>query len=68
MTGPMHGSDVLVTGGTGGIGAYFADRRPKRSSRSGYDLGLARRLWEVSGSLVGRERPNNRPVDAKEPS
>jgi NAD(P)-dependent dehydrogenase (short-subunit alcohol dehydrogenase family) len=37
----------------GVTGAYFADRREKRSSRASYDLALARRLWEVSAELTG---------------
>jgi NAD(P)-dependent dehydrogenase (short-subunit alcohol dehydrogenase family) len=33
-------------------GAYFAKRRPIRSSRPTYDTELQRRLWEVSESLT----------------
>ncbi len=33
-------------------GLYFANRRPKRSSKSSYDLDLARRLWDVSAQLT----------------
>jgi retinol dehydrogenase-14 len=49
----------------GVTGTYFADRRPKQSSRSGYDLDLARRLWEVSAALVGLGA-QSRPENAKE--
>jgi hypothetical protein len=41
----------------GVTGVYFANRRPKRSSKYSYDLDLARRLWEVSaqlGTVLGR--------------
>lgn len=34
-------------------GKYFVKRRPRRSSRRSYDLGLARRLWDVSAALTG---------------
>jgi retinol dehydrogenase-14 len=34
-------------------GRYFADRRPKRSSRRSYDQAVAARLWQVSAELVG---------------
>jgi NAD(P)-dependent dehydrogenase (short-subunit alcohol dehydrogenase family) len=37
----------------GVTGAYFANRRPKRSSRSSYDRDLARRLWAASAELTG---------------
>jgi NAD(P)-dependent dehydrogenase (short-subunit alcohol dehydrogenase family) len=37
----------------GATGAYFANRRPKRSSKLSYDLDLARRLWDVSAELTG---------------
>ena len=43
----------------GVTGTYFADGRPKRSSRASRDRGLARRLWEASAALTG--------VDAAEP-
>jgi retinol dehydrogenase 14 len=36
----------------GVTGAYFANRRPKRSSKASYDRDLARRLWEVSAELT----------------
>ena len=52
----------------GVTGAYFANRRAKRSSKASYDRDLARRLWEVSSALVGVEQHWNRPVDGKEPA
>lgn len=50
----------------GVTGAYFANRRVKQSSKSSYDLDLARRLWEVSADLVGVEPDRNRPETTKE--
>ncbi len=38
---------------SGVTGAYFADRRPKRSSKASYDRALAGRLWEASAELTG---------------
>jgi retinol dehydrogenase 14 len=37
----------------GVTGRYFAERRPKRSSRSSYDVAAGARLWQVSADLVG---------------
>src|SRR5438132_3342060 len=37
----------------GVTGQYFADGKPKQSSKSSYDTGVARRLWKVSVDLVG---------------
>jgi NAD(P)-dependent dehydrogenase (short-subunit alcohol dehydrogenase family) len=34
-------------------GQYFANSRPKRSSRRSYDQAVAARLWRVSAELVG---------------
>jgi retinol dehydrogenase 14 len=34
-------------------GRYFANRRPKRSSKRSYDQAVAARLWQVSAELVG---------------
>jgi NAD(P)-dependent dehydrogenase (short-subunit alcohol dehydrogenase family) len=34
-------------------GAYFANRRAKRSAKASYDRDLARRLWAVSARLTG---------------
>ena len=50
----------------GVTGVYFADRRAKQSSKSSYDLDLARRLWEVSADLAGAEPDRNRPETTKE--
>jgi hypothetical protein len=34
-------------------GRYFANSRPKKSSRRSYDEAAAARLWQVSADLVG---------------
>jgi NAD(P)-dependent dehydrogenase (short-subunit alcohol dehydrogenase family) len=34
-------------------GSYFADRKPKTSSKPSYDQAAAARLWQVSADLVG---------------
>ena len=34
-------------------GAYFVDRKPRRTSRKARDAALAKRLWEVSEELTG---------------
>jgi retinol dehydrogenase-14 len=34
-------------------GRYFANRKPKRSSKASYDQAAAARLWQVSAELVG---------------
>jgi len=34
-------------------GRYFANRKPKRSSKASYDQAAAARLWQVSADLVG---------------
>ena len=34
-------------------GQYFANSKPKKSSKSSYDSTAARQLWEVSADLVG---------------
>lgn len=34
-------------------GQYFANSRPKHSSRASYDVAAAQRLWQVSADLVG---------------
>jgi NAD(P)-dependent dehydrogenase (short-subunit alcohol dehydrogenase family) len=34
-------------------GRYFANSRPKRSSKRSYDEAAAARLWQVSADLVG---------------
>ncbi len=34
-------------------GRYFADSKPKRSSKDSHDAATAARLWRVSAELVG---------------
>jgi retinol dehydrogenase-14 len=34
-------------------GRYFANGKPKRSSRASHDQAVAARLWQVSAELVG---------------
>jgi retinol dehydrogenase 14 len=34
-------------------GSFFANRKPKRSSKRSYDEATAARLWQVSADLVG---------------
>ncbi len=43
-------SSVEVEGVTG---RYFADRKPKTSTKVSYDIAVAARLWKVSAELVG---------------
>ena len=38
----------------GVTGTYFANSRPRRSSRASYDRGTATRLWQISEDLVAR--------------
>jgi retinol dehydrogenase-14 len=38
-------------------GRYFADSKPKRSSKRSYDAAAAARLWQVSADLVGLRAP-----------
>ena len=38
-------------------GRYFADSKPKRSSKRSYDEAAAARLWQVSADLVGLTAP-----------
>jgi retinol dehydrogenase-14 len=38
----------------GVTGKFFADSKPKTSSRSSYDTAAAARLWQISVDLVGR--------------
>ena len=38
----------------GSTGRYFANSKPKNSSKSSYDTAAAGRLWQVSVDLVGR--------------
>jgi NAD(P)-dependent dehydrogenase (short-subunit alcohol dehydrogenase family) len=52
----------------GVTGVYFANRRPKQSSRASYDRDLAGQLWKASAALVGIEVDRDRPVGAEEES
>jgi retinol dehydrogenase 14 len=49
-------------------GRYFANRRPKRSSKASYDAQAAARLWQVSAGLVGlgSTRPERQQLQRKE--
>jgi hypothetical protein len=42
-------------------GAYFANNKPKRSSKRSYDTDVAAQLWTVSARLVGlvNDRPGS---------
>ena len=71
MKSPEQGASTVVYLSSspevaGVTGAYFADRRAKQSSKSSYDLDLARRLWEVSADLAGAEPDRSRPETTKE--
>jgi retinol dehydrogenase-14 len=37
----------------GVTGRYYANRKPKTSSKASYDTKAAARLWQVSAGLVG---------------
>ena len=63
---PVHGPDEVPGAGRptpihlasspeveGDTGQFFANRKPRRSSKRSYDQADARRLWEVSAELVG---------------
>ncbi len=39
--------------GHGVTGRYFANRKPKRSSKDSYDTAAQTRLWQVSAELIG---------------
>jgi NAD(P)-dependent dehydrogenase (short-subunit alcohol dehydrogenase family) len=41
----------------GVTGRYFANRKPKTSSKASYDTATAARLWQVSADLVGLTGP-----------
>jgi retinol dehydrogenase 14 len=62
LKSPDRGADTVVYLASapeveGVTGAYFANRKQKRSSKRSYDRQVAARLWEVSEALVGlRER------------
>ena len=58
MRTPERGASTVVhlasSPDVGGItGRYWANLRPKSSSKRSYDLVTARRLWEISESLTG---------------
>ena len=58
MRSPERGADTAVYLASapevdGVTGGYFADRRPKTSSKASYDTATAARLWQVSADLVG---------------
>ena len=58
MRSPERGADTAVYLASapeveGVTGRYFADRRPKTSSKASYDTATAVRLWQVSADLVG---------------
>jgi NAD(P)-dependent dehydrogenase (short-subunit alcohol dehydrogenase family) len=40
-------------------GRFFADGKPKRSSKASYDQAAAARLWQVSADLVGLITPHD---------
>jgi len=61
---PIHLASSSEVAGVSG--AYFVNRRAKRSSSTSYDRDLARRLWEVSSALVGLEPNPIPPLDTKE--
>jgi retinol dehydrogenase-14 len=42
-------------------GRYFANSKPKRSSKRSYDEAAAARLWQVSADLVGLTTPGSTP-------
>lgn len=43
-------------------GLYFADGKPRRSSKRSYDAAVAARLWQVSAELVGLTRGEPEPA------
>ena len=61
---PIHLASSPAVAGVSG--AYFANRRPKRSAAASYDRDLARRLWDASSALVGVEWNLNPRPDTKE--
>ena len=42
-------------------GQYFADAKPRQSSKASYDGVVAARLWQVSADLVGLNQPHHAP-------
>lgn len=60
MKKPERGADTSVylassPEAKGLTGQYFANRRPRQSSKSSYDTEATARLWRVSADLVGLE-------------
>jgi retinol dehydrogenase 14 len=58
MKGPAKGAETSIylassTDVEGVSGAYFANRRPKSSSKASHDAAAAARLWRVSEQLTG---------------
>ena len=58
LRSPEKGAETLIWLATsnkvsGLTGKYFLDKREIRSSRSSYDVSLARRLWEISSAVTG---------------
>jgi hypothetical protein len=47
-------------------GRYFANRKPKQSSKASYDAQAAARLWQVSVGLVGIRPPRPQHQHRKE--
>jgi NAD(P)-dependent dehydrogenase (short-subunit alcohol dehydrogenase family) len=43
-------------------GRYFANRKPKQSSKTSYDVAAQARLWTVSAELVGIASPDPAPT------
>jgi retinol dehydrogenase 14 len=46
-------------------GRYFANSKPKRSTKRGYDEAAAARLWQVSADLVGLTAPTTEGLTGK---
>jgi NAD(P)-dependent dehydrogenase (short-subunit alcohol dehydrogenase family) len=43
-------------------GRYFANRKPRKSSKASYDVGAQVRLWQVSAELVGLASEHSEPT------
>jgi len=43
-------------------GRYFANRKPRQSSKTSYDVAAQARLWTVSAELVGLAAPDTAPT------
>jgi retinol dehydrogenase 14 len=66
LKSPDKGADTVVYLASspdveGVTGAYFANRKPRRSSKRSYDRQVATRLWEVSERLIGAAGPEASP-------